>query len=248
VSPPAILAFEELDSTNAEARRRAAEGETGPLWITARRQTEGRGRRGRSWSTEAGDLAATLLTVTEKRAEEAAQISFVAAVALAELIETWVPTPLISIKWPNDVLIDGKKASGILIEAGVREDGRLWLAIGCGVNLSHAPEAVERPATRVADHLRGDVPRAPTAQEAMARFGPLLVERIASWEKTGFKPVASAWLARATGMGEPCTARFGRETLEGVAEGLEPDGALRLRLSDGQIRRITAGDVFFAAS
>lgn len=244
----AILAFDELDSTNAEAKRRAGDGETGPLWITARRQTAGRGRRGRNWSTEPGNLAATLLMTTDKPAAEAAQTSFVAALALAELIETWVPAALVSIKWPNDVLIDGKKASGILIESGALGDGRLWLAIGCGLNLSHAPRDVERPSTRVSDHLRGDVENTPTPDEAMAILAPRMDLWLTAWQQAGFKPVAEAWSQRARGLGETCTARLGHETLEGVAEGLEADGALRLRLNDGQVRRITAGDVFFAAA
>jgi BirA family biotin operon repressor/biotin-[acetyl-CoA-carboxylase] ligase len=243
-----VLAFDELDSTNAEARRRAAAGEAGPLWITAKRQTQGRGRRGRAWSTEPGNLAATLLTTTVKPAAEAAQTSFVAALALADLVATWVPASLVALKWPNDVLIDGKKASGILIESGARGDGSLWLAIGCGLNLAHAPKGVEQPATRVADHLRGDVSRAPTPEEAMAAFAPRFAERFSTWERQGFQPIAVEWTSRACGLGQACTARLAHETVEGVAEGLEADGALRLRLADGQFRRITAGDVFFAAA
>jgi BirA family biotin operon repressor/biotin-[acetyl-CoA-carboxylase] ligase len=250
LSPAAvpILSFDEIDSTNAEARRRAEAGETGPLWITAARQTAGRGRRGRAWSTEMGNLAATLLTTTTRPAAEAAQVSFVAALAIADLFETYVPASLVSIKWPNDVLIDARKASGILIESGTRPDGVLWLAVGCGLNLSHAPTDVERPAVRVADHLRGDVRAAPTPQEAMTRLAATFTERFGQWERLGFSAIARAWTEKARGLGQPCVARLESETLEGIAEGLEADGALRLRLSDGQVRRITAGDVFFPAA
>ncbi len=240
-----ILAFAEIDSTNAEARRRAEAGADDPVWITARRQTAGRGRRGRAWSTEIGNLAATLLTVTDKPPAEAAQATFVAALAIADLFETYVPESLVSIKWPNDVLIDGRKASGILIESGQRHDGRLWLAIGCGLNLAHAPDNVDRPATRVADHLRHDIPRAPKPDEAMTAFAPLFGARLAQWEHLGFTSIAGAWTEKARGLGQPCVARLGSETVEGVAEGLEEDGALRLRLPGGDVRRITAGDVFF---
>ncbi len=243
--PVPILAFDEIDSTNAEARRRADAGETGPLWLIARRQTAGRGRRGRAWSTESGNLAATLLVTTDKPAHEAAQATFVAALAIADLFATCVPESLVAIKWPNDVLIAGLKASGILIESGSRADGRLWLAIGCGLNLNHAPDGLERPATRIADHLRHDLARAPTPEEAMAAFAPLFANRLAQWEHRGFPAVAEAWSARALGLGQPCVARLATETVEGVAEGLEPDGALRLRLASGELRRITAGDVFF---
>jgi BirA family biotin operon repressor/biotin-[acetyl-CoA-carboxylase] ligase len=245
-APVPILAFDEIDSTNAEARRRAEAGEAGPLWITARRQTAGRGRRGRAWSTESGNLAATLLTTTPKPPAEAAQVTFVAALAIADLYDAYVPASLVSIKWPNDVLIDGTKASGILVESGARPDGLLWLAVGCGVNLSHAPDDVDRPATRLADHLRADVGAAPTPEEAARVLANAFAKRFDQWERFGFASVADAWTARARGLGQSCIARLHAETLEGVAEGLEADGALRLRLRDGQVRRITAGDVFFA--
>src|SRR5271163_321715 len=111
--PPApIEALEEIDSTNAEARRRAEAGARGPLWITAERQTAGRGRRGRAWETGPGNLAATWLGVTDKPPAEAAQISFVAALAVADMTAAHVPATLVTLKWPNDVLIAGRKAAG----------------------------------------------------------------------------------------------------------------------------------------
>ncbi|HEY3813965.1 MAG TPA: biotin--[acetyl-CoA-carboxylase] ligase [Caulobacteraceae bacterium] len=243
--PIPILAFAEIDSTNAEARRRAEAGAVEPVWITAKRQTAGRGRRGRAWSTELGNLAATLLTFTAKPPVEAAQVAFVAALAIADLFDVYVPVNLVSIKWPNDVLIGGLKASGILIESGTRADGTLWLAVGCGLNLDHTPTNTERPATRVADHLRHDVARAPKVDDAMAAFAPLFAQRLTQWEQQGFASIAQDWTARADGLGRACVAQLGSETVHGVAEGLEPDGALRLRLADGSVRKITAGDVFF---
>lgn len=142
-----VEAYEELDSTNAEARRRAEAGEAGPVWITAARQTAGRGRRGRAWSTQAGNLAATLLFVTDKPAGEAAQVSFIAALAAMDLAEACLGPGAAGLKWPNDLVVHGRKAVGILIESGARPDGRLWMAVGIGVNLAHAPSDVERPAT-----------------------------------------------------------------------------------------------------
>ena len=247
VLPIPILAFAEIDSTNAEARRRADAGASDPVWITAKRQTAGRGRRGRPWSTEIGNLAATLLTFTRKPPVEAAQVAFVAALAIADLFDRYVPANLVTIKWPNDVLIDGLKASGILIESGSRADGSLWLAIGCGLNLNHTPANTERPATRVADHLRHDVIRAPKVDEAMTAFAPLFAARLEQWEREGFASIAADWTARAESLGKPCVARLGNEEVHGVAEGLDPDGALRLRLKSGETRKITAGDVFFEA-
>ena len=244
MSAPPIVALDEVDSTNAEARRRAEAGERGPLWITAKRQTAGRGRRGRNWETGAGNLAATYLAHTAKPPAEAAQVSFVAALAVADLAMAYVPATLVSLKWPNDPMIAGRKTAGILVESGPHPAGGLWLAVGCGVNLATPPDAAERPATAFAEHMRAPPPAPLDAltvlAEAFERWRGL-------WERLGFPPIAEAWTARAHGLGEACTARLPGETIQGVAEGLDGDGALRLRTNSGAIRRITAGDVFFGA-
>ncbi|MDP3745998.1 MAG: biotin--[acetyl-CoA-carboxylase] ligase [Phenylobacterium sp.] len=239
---PPIEAYDELDSTNAEARRRAEAGEGGPVWITALVQTAGRGRRGRSWQTVSGNLAATLLLTTDKPAGEAAQISFVAALAAADLAETCLGAGAAQLKWPNDVLVHGRKAVGILVESGVRADGALWLAVGIGINLAHAPQDVERPATAFAEHMTVPPPAPLDALEVLAtRFEYWR----AAWEREGFAPIAKGWTATAHGLGEPCEARLPNQTIRGTALGLDSDGALRLKLDDGAILRITAGDVFF---
>lgn len=240
-----ILILDDVDSTNAEARRRAEAGQTGPLWIVARRQSAGRGRRGREWVSETGNLAATLLTTTAKGPAEAAQVTFVAALAVADLLCTFVPAALVAIKWPNDVMIEADKVSGILVESGAHENGRLWLAVGIGVNLAHAPGGTERPATAIGGHLKGDVAAAPSpeaAAEVLARQFAIWMER---WETLGFSVVLDAWAARCRGLNQPCIARLGHETISGVADGVEADGALRLKLADGTVRLISAGDVFF---
>lgn len=244
-SHPPIEAYEELDSTNAEARRRAEAGEAGPVWITAALQTAGRGRRGRAWSTAKGNLAATLLFATDKTAAEAAQISFVTALAAVDLAETCLGPGAAKLKWPNDVLVHGRKAVGILIESGARTDGGVWLAAGIGVNLAHAPQDVERPATAFADHMNRPPPAPLDALEVLATS----FERWrALWQADGFAPIARAWTAHAHGLGQPCEARLPNQTLRGVAEGLDDDGALRLRVDGGTIMRITAGDVFFGGA
>ena len=240
-----VLLLDQIDSTNAEARRRAEAGETGPLWITARRQTAGRGRRGRAWESDTGNLFGTLLLTTRKPPAEAAQVTFVAALAVADLLDAWAPPSLVTIKWPNDVMLAGEKASGVLVESGAHPAGGLWLAVGIGVNLARAPAATERPATCLAEHLRGDVAAPPTVEIAGARLAQAFSVWLERWQALGFDPILDAWTARTTGLDGPAVARLGSETVEGIAEGLDPDGALRLRTADGSIRRITAGDVFF---
>jgi len=239
---PPIEALDEIDSTNAEARRRAESGVVGPLWITAARQTAGRGRRGRSWETGAGNLAATCLFVTARPAAEAAQISFVAALAVADLAAAYVPAALVTLKWPNDPLIAGRKAAGILVESGPARAGGLWVAVGIGVNLATPPEHPDRPATAFAEHMRAPPPK---PLDALVQLAQSFERWRAVWEQAGFSAIADAWTARAHGLGQPCTARLTSETIEGVAEGLDADGALRLRTPDGRVRRITAGDVYF---
>jgi BirA family biotin operon repressor/biotin-[acetyl-CoA-carboxylase] ligase len=241
VHPP-IEVYDELDSTNAEARRRAEAGEVGPVWILARTQTAGRGRRGRDWSTDEGNLAATLLMTADVSATEAAQVSFLAALAAADLADTCLGLGAARLKWPNDVLVYGKKAVGILVESGARADKRLWLAIGVGVNLARHPTDVERPATSFAEHMAAR-PSAP--REALEILASRFEAWRATWAARGFAPIAQAWTDRAHGLGQACEARLPNRTLSGVAEGMEPDGALRLRLADGGVERITAGDVFF---
>ncbi len=237
-----IEAHTELDSTNSEARRRAEAGEVGPLWITALTQTAGRGRRGRNWETVSGNLAATLLFTTQLPPGEAAQVSFVAALAAADLADHYLGTAASAVKWPNDLMIAGRKAAGILVESGTRGDGSLWLAVGMGINLAHAPAAVERPAIAFAEVLNGPPPQPLQALEILSEKFEIWRDL---WSGSGFAPIAKAWSDRAFGLGQPCEARLPNQTHRGVAEGLDVDGALRLRLADGAVLRITAGDVFF---
>ena len=129
--PPGIglVRLAEVDSTNAEARRRAEAGEAGPLWITAGRQTQGKGRRGRAWETGPDNLAATLLLQPDAPPAQAAQLSFAAALAVADLAAHYAPDVAVTVKWPTDVLARGRKLAGILLEVG-----RDWLAVGIGVS------------------------------------------------------------------------------------------------------------------
>lgn len=240
-----VVVLKEIDSTNAEVRRRAEAGQADPVWIVGLRQTVGRGRRGRAWETGTGNLAATLLLTLDKPPAEAAQVSFVAALAVADLLATYAPADLVALKWPNDPLLGGLKVSGILIESGQSPAGGLWLAVGIGINLVHKPEHSERPATCLPDWREG---ASPTPQEAAGVLSEAFARWLDVWMRLGFPAIADAWTARAHGLGQACTARLANETVEGVAEGLDDDGALRLRLADGTLRRITAGDVFFGGA
>lgn len=243
-----ILWFDELDSTNAEARRRAESGELGPLWIAARRQTAGRGRRGRAWESGEGNLAASLLMTTTRSAAEAAQLSFVAALAVRELAARYVPEALVRVKWPNDVLISGAKTAGILIESGRCEGDGLWLAVGIGVNLASAPEGLDYPAASLAGHLAVGADRPPTPDEALTILSERFSRWLDVWELGSFEPLRAEWTRHALGLGAPCIARAGDRSIEGQAVEMDSDGALVLRLASGKLERITAGDVFFGTA
>lgn len=210
----------------------------------ARRQSAGVGRRGRAWDGGEGNLTATLLLTLDKGPLETAQLAFVAGLAAWTAITVYVPAEAVTLKWPNDVLIGGRKACGMLIESGRAEGGGTWAAVGVGLNLASYPEAVERPATALAEYLSHSVIRTPSPDQALAVLAETFDVTLNLWLAEGFGPIREAWLSRAAGIGGACTARLERETVSGVAESLDADGALLLRLPGGELRRITAGDFF----
>ncbi len=229
-----------LDSTNEEARRLAEAGQEGPLWITAARQTAGRGRRGRAWTMAEGNLAATLLLRPDASQAVTGQLSFAAALAAAEMVQHFASTAAVTVKWPNDVLAEGRKIAGILLEGGAQKDNKAWLAIGIGVNLAHHPDGTPFPATSLPQ--LGIAP--PSCDEALGLLAARFAHWYDIWMKDGFEPLRAAWLKRASGLGAPVTARLPYETRQGVFEGIDASGALLLN-EQGHIRAIAAGEVFF---
>lgn len=237
--------LDEADSTNAEAMRRAAP-RTAPQWILARRQTAGRGRRGREWQAAAGNFAATLLLPQPGPAAMAAQYSFVAALALADALALAAgPSVQLSLKWPNDVLLNGGKVAGILLESTGRGPGLAALAIGIGVNLAAAPEpaSLEPDAAR-AVNLAGETGIAIAPEAFLDLLAPAFEARAARFRAEGFAPVRDAWLARAARLGETITARIGHASRAGRFDGIDGAGALLLTTAAGR-ESIPAADVYF---
>ena len=246
-----FISYETLDSTNLEAKRLAEQGDFGPLWIRAGKQSAGRGRRGREWTSETGNLFCSGLYPHEGTAHQSAQMSFVAAIALADTLEHYVPEELITLKWPNDVLLAGKKTAGILLESGQTHHQK-WMVIGIGVNLTHHPSGTEFPATHLLEHIRAENLRGPEpimtgAQAILA----ILANRFDHWWHVlgikGFEPIGEAWTSRAHDVPGPVTVRLPNESFSGDALGLDANGALRVSLADGTIRDVHAGDVFFGS-
>lgn len=238
------VTFDEIDSTNAEAGRRAAGGDGGPYWLRATRQSAGRGRRGRTWTSEAGNLFITYLGAFARPPGEVALLSFAAALAVADVADSVIGRPVALVKWPNDVMVLGRKVSGILLESGALGDGRTWVAIGVGVNIASVPADVDQPIAALSSFADGKAIAVDGVEQTLRR-------RLGFWagrlEREGFAPLRDAWLARAHGLQAPAVARVGHEEVSGVVRGLSTDGALELELPDGRTRLITAGEVFFGA-
>lgn len=238
-----LVAHDSLDSTNDEARRMAADGAASGTIVWARSQTAGRGRRGRRWDSPAGNLYCSLILRPAEVPAVAAQLTFVAVLALGDAVAAILPERVeIRYKWPNDLLLDGAKAAGILLEsAGVSGKGVDWLVLGCGLNIATFPaETPDYPATSLRQ-----AGAAGASVEAMLEG---FIDRFdfwqARWRARGLDAVREAWLGRAARVGEKIVVRLPGDRLEGRFAGLDDTGALILELADGGRRTITAGDVF----
>ena len=242
--PPgyALIALDEAGSTNDEARERASRGAPEGTVVWARVQRAGRGRRGRSWVSPPGNLYFSVILRPACEARSVAQLSFVAALAVLDLVDGLVPDRA-RCKWPNDVLVDGGKVAGILLESALGPGGRVdWVVLGIGVNLASHP-GIEGPIPSASLADAGAMTLAP--EEALPPVLAALARRRREWETQGFAAVRSAWLARAHGLGGPVTVANGERRLTGIFEGLDEGGALVLAQPGGERLSIAAGDVFF---
>jgi len=238
-----LVAYEQIDSTNEEAKRLAAGGAEGGTLVWAGEQLAGRGRRGRGWVSPPGNLYASLLLRPACPPAQACQLNFVAAVALADTVSALLPAGTgVTLKWPNDVLIRGAKVSGILLEASAAVDRSIdWLVIGVGVNVVSCPPDTPYPAT----DLRREAVADATAAAVLEAFAKRFQDWYETWRGQGFGPIRTRWLASARGLGEAIEVRLERETLKGRFSHLDESGALMLDMADGVRRQITTGDLFF---
>jgi len=237
------VVLEEVGSTNREAFARADAGETGPLWIMARRQTAGRGRVGRLWTSDIGNLHASLLVKLPCPPAAVSQLSLLAGVATVDAMARTVRAPPVGVrlKWPNDVLIGHAKCAGILAESLVGRDA-VTAVIGVGINLASHPADIGREATHLAAH------GVQVAPEAMLGFLASAMQHwLDVWDcGAGFALVRAAWLERAGPVGESCSVNTGTERISGKFLDLDPHGALLLRDGEGQQRTVSFGDVTLA--
>ena len=244
--PRNVVALDSVDSTNAEAGRLAAAGAADGTLVWARQQTAGYGRRGRAWVSPPGNLYCSLILRPDCPPIRAAQLGFVAALALAEALDDILPPASeLAFKWPNDILVNRRKVAGILLESSSGETGGLdWLILGLGVNIESFPDGVEFPATSLKAEGCGGV-SVVALLEAYGRCFQAWSER---WRDRGFEPVRAAWFGRAVGVGEAIEVRLPAETLRGRFAELDAGGALVMELEDGRRRTVTAADVFAPAA
>ncbi len=239
------IALPEIDSTNAEGFRRAA-ALAGPTWILAGLQTAGRGRRARPWTSPQGNFHGTLVLKPTEPPDQVALRSFAAALALRDaLVQVTGLGNSFTLKWPNDVLCNGGKIAGILLESQGLTGVDPVLCIGIGVNLIAAPDASQVEA--------GAVPPVSLLGETGLRIAPeafldALAPAYAAWEARftaeGFAPLRTAWLSHAARLGQPIRARTGAETRDGTFETIDAQGNLILRTPAGTLA-IPAAEVFF---
>jgi BirA family biotin operon repressor/biotin-[acetyl-CoA-carboxylase] ligase len=244
-----LISFEATDSTNDDVLQAARSGDPGQLWIVAAEQRAGRGRHGRQWSSPQGNLYASLLLIDPCEVQHAPQLGFVAGLALHEAVEavTGVGAPRLSLKWPNDLLFDGAKVSGLLLEGHrLENNGPLAIVIGFGVNVAFAPTGTPYPAMAL-QAARPGLIREDVFQALSASFA----RTFTAWRNAArmngadpFGPIRRLWLERAAAIGQEVTLRLPSGEKRGVFEGLDRFGRLQLKSTAG-MELIDAGDLYF---
>ncbi|NOJ49476.1 biotin--[acetyl-CoA-carboxylase] ligase [Bradyrhizobium archetypum] len=249
-----LAAFDQIGSTNAEAMARARDGERGPTWFVTTEQTAGRGRRQRAWVAPRGNLASSVLEVMDVSPAVAATLGFAAGLSLesalqrlsveANLRRAGAEPLKFALKWPNDVLAERQKLSGILLEAEAVAGDRLAVVVGIGTNVIAAPAGTPTPATSLAAlgvHVG--------AEELFKALAEAWVEFRGIWDNgRGFGEIRKAWLARAFGVGEPVVIKTGTTTVEGTFDTIDDTGCLIVRTAEGKRVAITAGEVYFGTA
>ncbi|HWL03480.1 MAG TPA: biotin--[acetyl-CoA-carboxylase] ligase [Xanthobacteraceae bacterium] len=251
-----LAAFDAIGSTNAEGLARARAGERGPLWLVTAHQFAGHGRRGRRWEGPPGNLAATVLRTLAVPPSVAATLGFVAGLALADALEAvGAKADVIldgggqgvrrfALKWPNDVLADGAKLAGILLETVAQPDGSLAIAVGIGVNVAAAPEGLPYPVTSLAR-----LGLAVDAETLFLHLTDAWLVRESEWDEgRGLPATREQWLARCMGIGQRVVVRTGDRVTRGILTTLDDEGRLVIEDEQGRAIAISAGEVHFGVA
>lgn len=235
MSSPNIITVAETGSTNDDILRMAREGAAEGSWLRAETQSDGKGRGGREWVSPRGNLYTTALVRLLPGDPHPASLALVSAIALHETASAYARSTLLMLKWPNDLLHQGAKLAGILLE---RESDAV--AVGIGVNLAHHPDLPDRPATSIAMLGAG----APEPGMFLHDLAASFARWLGRWRSEGIGVIRNEWLSRAHPIGTALSVHLPEHVLEGLFEGLDETGSLRLRLAGGEVRVVHAGDVF----
>ena len=231
---------ESVGSTSADLMQDALRGVEGPLWLVADEQVDGKGRRGRHWNSPKGNLYSSLLLSDPAPSEKVAQLSFVVALALrdAVLAAAAGTSAQVELKWPNDLIINGKKCAGLLLEGGIRGQSR-FVVIGIGTNVLSHPDKTNHPASNL--HEQGF---ATSAEHLFPYLSDAMAQRIEMWAQGhGFAQIREDWLKNAFLMGEEMRINTSTESFVARLDGIDPDGNLIVDHA-GRPRTITAGEIF----
>ena len=228
-----IIELYEVDSTNKYAKEKIKEGIEEDTIIWAHRQIAGVGRRGNEWYSPEGNLYISFIIKPNIERKHIGQLSFAASIAISNIIIDVVGDEhVINVKWPNDVLVDDKKISGILVETDSDSE---WVVVGMGINIATAPEG----AISLYD-LDADISVKGFLERLIVEFNLALSRS----EKEGFEAVQKIWLSRAYKLGEEINARLPNEIVTGIFKGIDEQGILQMELKDGTLREISSGEVF----
>jgi BirA family biotin operon repressor/biotin-[acetyl-CoA-carboxylase] ligase len=234
------IAFDEIESTNLIAMEYARNADPGKLWITAEKQSQGKGSRGRSWVSQPGNLYASLLLCIDSAPEKLTNLTFVASLATYETLAQFIPEGQLALKWPNDVLLKQAKVSGILLENHIRKEKESAIIIGIGINCQSNPDNTNTPATNLAN--------SGYAVEPQSVFHHLVSQMdawLALWnEGANFGEIREEWLARAVGLGQEIRVTMPHKELRGIFEELDQNGCLILRTPDNLRHTISTADIF----
>jgi len=236
------LFYSECDSTNSVASAMAASETKGPVWIAAGRQTSGRGRKGRVWDSEEGNLYSSFLFAPALQASDMAALPFVVALALRDaFIVAGCAAERVHCKWPNDILINNKKAAGVLIESSAKAGGRLdHIVIGIGANLKFSPTEAIFPATSLYEENGCSL----SPKEFLVGLAATLKNRLDSWDLHNFSPIKEEWTRAAWGLGATRTINTALESFDAELMGLDDEGGLIVRLPDGTLKTVVTADIF----
>lgn len=241
--PPAYRLIERdaVGNSNDEAKALARAGAEDGTLLWVRQQSAGKGRGGRTWESPPGNLYLSLVLRPDCPLSEASALGFIAALAVGEAIGSVAPPMDVLYKWPNDVLLNGRKVSGILLESETSGDELAWLVLGVGVNVAHFPKEANFPATSL--HFEG-APKTLTVEELLQAFCRYFLSWTNRWLEEGFAPVRAAWSRHAYRKGDEIEARLPQETMRGRFLDIDESGCLILLLPDGSERHIAYGEVF----